>query len=72
MLLQPSGISLLRARYIAEFLIFFQGMTAYTITNSNYIQWRSEGGGAGGASAPGRRLEGGARIMPKNFLKFIY
>ena len=34
-------------------------------------QWRSEGG-AGGASAPGRRPEGGAKIMPKNFLKFIY
>ena len=35
-------------------------------------QWRSEGGGQGGASAPGRRPEGGAKIMPKNFLKFIY
>ena len=27
--------------------------------------------GAGGASAPGRRPEGGAKILPKNFLKFI-
>ena len=34
-------------------------------------QWRSEGGGQGGASAPGRRPEGGAKILPKNFLKFI-
>ena len=29
-------------------------------------QWRSEGGGQGGASAPGRRPEGGAKILPKN------
>ena len=27
--------------------------------------------GAGGASAPGRRLEGGAKILPRNFFKFI-
>ena len=27
--------------------------------------WRSEGG-QGGASAPGRRPEGGAKILPKN------
>ena len=26
-------------------------------------------GGQGGASAPGRRPEGGAKIMPKNFFK---
>ena len=31
-------------------------------------QWRSEGG----ASGPGRRPEGGAKIMTKNFLKFMY
>ena len=30
-------------------------------------QWRSEGG-AGGASAPGRRPEGGAIILQRNFL----
>ena len=46
-------------------------------------QWRSEGGAwgaggqgagcqGGGAAAPGRRPEGGAKILPKNFLKFIY
>ena len=35
-----------------------------------WAQWRSEGG-AGGAAAPGRRPEGGAKILPKFFLKFI-
>ena len=34
-------------------------------------QWRSEGG-AGGAAAPGRRPEGGAKILSKNLKKFIY
>ena len=34
-------------------------------------QWRSEGG-RGRASAPGRRPEGGAKILPKNFSKFKY
>ena len=29
------------------------------------------GAGGGGASAPGRRPEGGAKILPRNFLKFI-
>ena len=29
-------------------------------------------GGQGGASAPGRRPEGGAKILTKNFFKFIY
>ena len=29
-------------------------------------------GGQGGASAPGRRPEGGAIILTKNFFKFIY
>ena len=39
-----------------------------TLTRSGVAR----GGGRGGASAPGRRPEGGAKIMPKNFLKFIY
>ena len=30
-----------------------------------FNQWRSEGAGAG--SCPGRRPEGGAKILPKNF-----
>ena len=29
-------------------------------------------GGQGGASAPGRRPEGGAKILTKIFFKFIY
>ena len=33
-----------------------------------YKQWRSEVRG----SCPGRRSEGGAKILPKNFQKFIY
>ena len=28
-------------------------------------------GGQGGASAPGRRPEGGAKILPRNLKKFI-
>ena len=40
----------------------------YVITQSKLLviiyQWRSEGG-AGGAAAPGRRPEGGAKILPK-------
>ena len=36
-------------------------------TTQHQWQWRSEGGaGGGGAAAPGRRPEGGAKIMPKN------
>ena len=31
------------------------------------LQWRSEEGQGGGAAAPGRRPEGGAKILPKNF-----
>ena len=45
---------------------------SYVCNIHTFRQWRSEGGGRGGASAPGRRPEGGAKIMPKNFLKFIY
>ena len=35
------------------------------------IYSQTQGGGQGGASAHGRRPEGGAKILPKNFQKFI-
>ena len=49
----------------------FLFVAAITVASYKYMQWRSEGG-QGGASAPGRRPEEGAEIMPKNFFKFIY
>ena len=43
-----------------------------TAQQDTLIQWRSEGGGAGGASAPGRRPEGGAKILARIFFLNLY
>ena len=51
-------------------LVMIPNTADYLKFDKETLQWRSEGG-QGGASAPGRRPEGGAKFLPKN-LKKIY
>ena len=68
LLRRPRGVSRISFRGGGVIQNIFEKVGAFAWRE---VQWRSEGGRGGGASAPGRRPEGGAKILPKNFKKFI-